>query len=55
MPLWGYVAVLALVEVARRRADFAQSVPGAPFDFAERPELRAAQGWLLPRASRGQP
>ncbi len=39
----GYLAVLALVEVARRRADFAHTVPGSLFQLAEPPEVRAAR------------
>ena len=39
----GYLAVLALVEVAKRRAEFVHTVPGSLFQFAEEPEVLAAR------------
>ncbi len=39
----GHLAVLALVEVAKRRADFVHTVPGSLFELAEEPEVLAAR------------
>ena len=45
----GYLAVFALAELARRRADFVHTVQGASFDHSETPEMRAARQALMLR------